>query len=408
MPQRAPGRLGCATFPLVREFSFPAASPENSFALMVQPSLETPLRISRLAPVPLSIQPINGVAQHISGEDFLQGTHPCAVVGVPLADQNGLSLSSCPISTSANPAFTFSANVTTPQRVNVKMYHLQVPSASSWTAVVDFDIGGSHDDSDSAAIFFGTVMTAYSVVITPHNDINSISVVNYSITPTGGSTVSCGPAYDEAVMDTYKPLWDTLLNASKFAKVVACDVLVTYEGSTLDNSGSIAAANVDDDLVVGTGGTLYDTIASLPFDKYRGRLASEGQTQGGAHWHFVPSQQSQLEPSMPVDDNIPIGFIAINGIANEQVVRIECHYTINFYSQDPSYKMLIPPPATGLSLLLWHLRAEVPLVTSNDSHIFKKMKSAAKRGAQLANSAFQVATSPQAISAMEMLLELAL
>jgi hypothetical protein len=210
--------------------------------------------------------------------------------------------------------------------------------------------------------------------------------------------MSCSPVYDERVMDVYNPQWASLLADSKRARVVACDVLVTYEGSTLDNAGSIAAGNVDGNLLLAEEQTLYSKITSLPFDKYRGRLASAGQAEGGAHWHYIPNHDDELSGDLRfLDGDSPMGVIAITGLLPGQPVRIEAHYIVNFYSQLPQYSMRIPPPMSGFSPLLWILRTEVPLVSSNDTH---KIVKALKRGVR---NGVDFVTDPRVIKALSML-----
>lgn len=396
MPQRAPNRLGSATFPLVREFSFPSSSNSN-FTVIAQPSLETPLRISRLASVPLSPADIRGTASFAVTDTFMEGTAPCAVLGRPTSDMSALSLVACPLSSNGVGTANFRVNSVGP-KIRAQLWWLGDPASTTWTLLDDLPCGGSHG-ANSATVTIPVTVTAYAVVAIPQSQI--AGTLQYSLTPGGGGgQLSCGLSYDERVMDTYFPNWDVLMGASKFAKVVCADMLITYEGSTLDNAGSIAIANVDDDLGVATGGTMYDTVASLPFDKYRGRLASEGQTEGGAHWHFIPNHEEQLEASAPPLDDQPMGIAGINGLLPDQVVRIECHFTVNFYSQDPSYKMVIPPPSAGLSVLLWQLRHDVPLVSSNDSHILKKLGMLGRKGARTASKLASTATSPETIKVL--------
>ena len=409
MPQRVPGRLGAATFPLVKEFSFPPSSLDSNFSILVSPDLSNPLRISRLPTVPEAVTSLIGNASYRSGTSNMTGLTPCDVVGQPYTDNTATgTLVSAPYGSAAGGTALFNISSQRGPTANVNLFFLT--AAGSWSNVGNASIGGSEPTFLSQNVIIPPGCTRYAVYVLPlniANDYSSHIVIDYAIVSTGGMTQTCSGTYNEHVMDTYFPHWDNVLAASRYAKVVACDCLVTYEGSTLDNAGSIAVANIEDDLHSIESGSIYEALASLPFDKYRGRLASVGQSEGGGHWHFVPTSEDQLEPAH-ASTNIPVGAFGISGCLPEQVVRIECHYTVNFFSVDPGYKMVIPPPAAGLSPLLWELRTNVPLCTSNDSHVLKRLKAGARKGAVVARKAQSAATSPEAIKLFSMLAPLIL
>jgi len=413
MPQRVPGRLGCATFPLVKEFAFSDPGPEGTeFSILVEPSFDQPLRISRKTIVGPSATPLLGEASTRGNALTCNGLQPCAIVGQPdtLPDASGVlrTKMSLPLDIAVVGNWSFSASV--PSKCPKVAIRLSTQFGGVWTTAGVVNLGGGGLTSAAVTGSFGAIGSRpYSVEVIPANSSDSETRVScqYELTPTTTSSWSCSPAYNEHVMDVFAPDWANVLNASKTAKIVACDCLVTYEGSALENAGSIAVANIDDDLVAAEDGSLYEALASLPFDKYRGRLASVGQAEGGGHWHFIPTSQEQLEPAIPNGD-VPVGAFGISGLQAGQVVRIECHFTVNFYSLDPGYKMIIPPPAAGMSLLLWQLRSEIPLCSSNDNHTLKRLKVLARKGAQTAKKAGAVATSPEVVKVLGMLAPLLL
>lgn len=212
-------------------------------------------------------------------------------------------------------------------------------------------------------------------------DSNEAAIYSFAfdLAPQGGASITVQPLGDPGSAVVHFPDWSALLAASKRAQIVACDVLVTFEGSNLENGGSIAACNADDDLPI--RGSFYNTIASQPFDMYRGRLASVGETEGGAHWHYIPDDLDAFtmvdvtEAVLPVQR--PRAYIGIQGKAVGQPVRIECHFIVNFLSHDPSYNMEISPCFSAYPHFLWVMRDLVPLVSSNDSHL-KKIRSFAR------------------------------
>ncbi len=110
---------------------------------------------------------------------------------------------------------------------------------------------------------------------------------------------------------------------------------------------------------------------------YRGRLASQGETQGGAHWHYIPNDPSQLmlNPDGVTDVTPPSGYVGVAGMdAANGIVRVQMNIVLNFYTTDPSYSMKIQPPFGHFSSLLYVLRSQVPLVSSNDSHVQKALR----------------------------------
>lgn len=182
-------------------------------------------------------------------------------------------------------------------------------------------------------------------------------------------SVGCHPAPSEYQMIQKVPAWDGLLQQAEDVRVVAMDALCTYLGSSLENSGSVAVANVRGDLLP-SGNTWYDSIASLPYDKYLGRLASQGSSPGGAHWHYVPDDLKQFESSS-TEMLYPSGYFGISGLKAGQTVKFECNVMINFYSQAPQYQMSITPAFGSFAALCSALRTDCPLVSSNDEHMKK-------------------------------------
>ena len=91
--------------------------------------------------------------------------------------------------------------------------------------------------------------------------------------------------------------------------------MVTYMGSSLDNAGQIAVCNADQGLPI-VDGDFYTACASRPFDTYNGRLASVGQNEGGAHWHYVIDDPVNLSMRDPAErpDNFMVGYFGIKGL----------------------------------------------------------------------------------------------
>jgi len=203
--------------------------------------------------------------------------------------------------------------------------------------------------------------------------------LGYQLEPTVGF-INCASLPSERNLIDHYPDWSNLLQASSSARVVAMDMLITFEGSDLNNEGSLAIANVDNDLIFNGDSATYETVAAYPFDKYRGRLSK------GGHWHFVPSSFSQLEMYSLENSfgarNLPHGVCGITGANASAPIRIEVNIMVNFFSDDPSYSMKISPSIHGFPDLLHLLRKDVPLVSANDSHLQKLAKFAKEKAKQ--------------------------
>ena len=392
-PSRAPGRTGCATFPLVKRIQSSSLAPTPDMAVICRPSFEKPLMISRPNAVPFSTETITGKYTEIGGTATLEGLLPCAVIGENLA-----GIAANPLKAQAGSAsiqWDYSCTLYGPTIWNLEF---RAYDGSSWAALETVTVYPGHT-SGGANKAWTLAYTHYAFLAYRVSGPDSSFVCDFSLTPSAGN-FSCSPEYDERVFDTFYPDWAGLLGDSNRGKIVACDMLITYEGSTFKNSGSIAVANVDTDFVLAPGQSIYESVASRPFDKYRGRLASEGNSEGGAHWHFVPETDEEFLLSS-IGTPSPQGVCGMSGVDEDQVIRIECHYCVNFYSELPQYKMVIPPPITGYSPLLWLLRSEVPLVSSNDTHhIVKSLRKGLKKGGKMGLNA---ATDPRVLKALSML-----
>lgn len=381
-PSVTPSRCGAAMFPLVVEVTVP-----TDFGIIVQPSLSEPLQITSPTALAETNDSIYGRVQ-LSGGDVsvLDTDQPCTVQKQSVDGKECL-----PISASASASISF----------NIKL--LKALKSGSWTFDVythDSATGlwmsrasvatGSNDAVPAGPLGPFTITSTVDYYSFGYSNFNGANLMDYEYVITVVGNATCAPA--GLGLLTYLPEWSTVLEASQRARVVAMDCLVTYEGSTLNNGGSIAVCNTDDDLAIRS--SFYNTIASRPHDMYRGRLASEGETEGGAHWHYVPDSVDQLilqdrTSELSEVRQHPYGYFGIQGKTAAEVVRIEIHVMINFYSFDPSFVMSVQPPFTDFTALLYALRKEVSLVSSNDSHmqkLSKFLRSGAKKGLNLSKA----------------------
>jgi hypothetical protein len=158
-------------------------------------------------------------------------------------------------------------------------------------------------------------------------------------------------------------------------RVTAQDLLVTFEGDTLNDGGNIAAARVTSHWTGGksdASGNPYADIIALPYDRYDGPLKL------GAHVHWIPGSIDDLKPIEDIKDDADFGYfkmVAAGTITHPGAsVRVRVCTTIAYFSNDPSYgEMDWAPPPTDLGLMLQYVARVVPAATENDTHILKKI-----------------------------------
>ncbi len=397
MPSPTPTRAGVAKFPLVVEVTSP-----TDFGIIVRPDFEKPLVIFEGTAAAESANALLGsfstatqanqypVSFSLGSSDAGPG-NSVLVQGVPcypLVSSAGATLS-ITLSLSAKATAGIGGS-STGQEMRVLAY-----DGSTWLPISTLAELRAVGDSKIASVAWTSSYTHISFQNSKQS--NFIGGYDVKIAPTVG-TCTMVPLGSVSTGVVHRPAWAGLLDASKRARVVAADCLVTFEGSALANGGSIAVCNTDDDLVI--SGSFYETIASQPFDMYRGRLASQGETEGGAHWHYIPDNPEQfclrdLDTDLKEGDQVPEGYFGIKGKAANEVVRIECHFVVNFFSSDPSYHMEITPCFAMYPRYLWAMRDLIPLVSSNDSHL-KKLKRLGKAGLRKGMQAAQFAQDHEA------------
>jgi hypothetical protein len=375
-PAIVTGRAGAAKFPLTVNLQG-----RSDWTIIARPSLTQPLMVSSTAVVVEDKTPVAGYADFFAG-DCLNAVNygECTTLGTQISGRVALPLSSV-LGTLFTARFSYESSK------DVYYTHLWAWNGAVWAdlgASVSGQGPGSTDDVSISVNWLPSYTHySFSIVAAVGSSTKVTGDIGFKFSGIAG-TLSCNANLVETALDTYEPDWARLKEASTSMVITGMDCLVTYEGSTLNNQGAIAVANVDKQLSV--IGSTYDTVASYPFDKYRGRLASEGDTKGGAHWFFLPNNPEQLFLREPLDEDgdMPTGIFGITGMDANQPVRVEINVHVNFYSDDPSYAMKIRPPFEGFLYLLWQLRKEVPLVSSNDNHlklIADGVKRALKTGA---------------------------
>jgi len=371
-PSPLPGRASSARY----KFIMPITG-LSDFGVIVQPDVQAPIQVTHLGVLPETNVTIagsaSGMVSAISSPLDILGSAPCMVESELIGGRPALPLVSTAVS-----VFSWQVNVT----LNALPIQSEIFGWNGvvWTSIGTIDTGGANSISKSTpGLTFANTYTHYSMTakLTALFKTAPFSFT-YGLFPVG--VWSCVPSQNQFAMDVFAPEWDTLNRISPKFSIVAMDCLLTYEGSTLENAGSVAVCNSEQDLE--PAGSWYETVGSQPYDSYRGRLASSGQSEGGGHWHYVPDDLEALSMDGASPKNMPRGYFGVSGMDPTQITRIQVYFIINFFTVDQSYQMSIQPPMTSYGPLLYHLRRNVPLVSSNDLHVLKKIKALAKKGAK--------------------------
>jgi hypothetical protein len=400
-PSPVPGRAGTAKFPLVIEHSG-----DTDFGIRVEPSFENPLQISHGASIPESnsvgyIAFTTGYGESVSETISLEGSRGCKTYGEVVAGRVA-----APMSSAAGATLNIALQVL--QLDTVAHLRIVAYDGANWVTLTQFnDVVVGKTPSIGAIAWLNTYThISFEFLNSAGGSVpntNVAGMASIAIQLTAG-TYTCASTDVESVMDVFTPQWSSLLAAVERARVVACECLVTYMGSTLDNSGSIAVCNTDEDLAITSN--FYDTIASRPIDMYEGRLSSQGESEGGAHWHYLPDavESLELKPLGTRQMNEMVGYFGIKGMKSTEPVRIHCTFIVNYYSSNVAFApMMKYQPSYGpYSRMIRLLREDVPLVSSNDSHLNKLLKSA-KRAAK-SGVAYAIENPEQVLAALENIL----
>lgn len=382
-PSLCPSRAGSVNFPLVVEISG-----LTDFAIIAQPDINNPLMITHVAAIPESNEPIGGSLDKdlIDDRCLINVQRGCAVESILLDGYPAIPLTSA-------------AGATLTARVAISDGDDAAYDCEFWIydggwnlAAAAVSIGVAFGQGAVASsVAFSATATAFGFRMRPTNSLSigggtspGTAHGTFSVVFEGVTTGTCSTGGLQNVFDVHLPEWDKVLSVADKVSIPYMDCLVTYQGSTLNNQGAIAAAATSEEIVP-KDGEYYSAIASRPFDMYEGRLASQGETEGGAHWHLLHDDVRAY--SLTASENLitgPRGYIAIKGMDSAQPVRVVVHITLNYYTLDPSFSMQFQPPWGELDLLLYTLRTQVPLVSSNDKHLDKIKRLATRKAKEAA------------------------
>ena len=264
-----------------------------------------------------------------------------------------------------------------PAAITFKIY--SNVGTGAWNSVTTFTVVCSEDgaivngDLALPALTSAITMSASVAATDPTTSVacNCSLILMYS---SGAGTL--GLATNFLVQDSLGlPLAQSIRDLESWC-VAAQDVLVTFEGDTLNDGGNIASARVPRNWT--TNGDPYSEILALPYDRYDGPL------KHGTHVHWIPGSVTDLSPVITPADAAAYGAykIVITGTITHPgaSVRVRVCTAVSYYSGDPSYgTMDWAPPPTDYLLLLQYVARAVPAATANDTHILKKLPQLAQK-----------------------------
>lgn len=351
----------------------------SDFAVIVQPDISRPLMISHTAGVPESSDVISGTLLKClaSIDTVLTAVNNCSSESVEVDGRPCFALASAAGATvTVNVALSSSLGAFGPARYSCIVWYYSV---GAWVNAGTLFVSPNYGAVTFPNFAYPSTATHFALSLDAGSaGSNAVGVGGtFTIGPTVG-TLTCAPVYNEAVFDVFTPEWEKVLSVADKISIPFMDCLVTFQGSTLANQGAIAVAGCSEEIIPESG--FYSAIAQRPFDSYEGRLASQGETDGGGHWHLLHDDIRAY--SLTDTENLvtgPRGYFGIKNMDPTQTVRVKVQLVLNYYTIDPAFSMIFQPPWGQTDLLLYALRTQVPLVSSNDSHLDKLLRLAKRR-----------------------------
>lgn len=377
VPGLGAGRAGSAPFPLI--FEIPKNSTNGAFNMIMTPSIHKPIQYSAPSVQPFAAWDIEGrtsghtVSSKSSMDElevrFLGGCDTIArIVGgklcFPLVTDGGTTNLSVKV---ADDNSKVSYTVIVSQYIN-----------DEW-AVLDETgfIGGGQSENATMAVTYGSGSSTVTHIaleiggIVPQPDDAFKQAFGYHISRSGGAHYTCSVDYDPLVMTARQPEWANLSASVERLNVVAMSAMLTYVGEPILGSGRAAGCVADQNMPFSDP---YSTIADRPYDRALTKVFDASGKNGGLHIHWIPNDVRQFAGAASPDNPPNSGYFAFTGFNPEAALQVECHFVVNYYSRLPEYNMRLQPPIDGYLAMLYYLRKEIPMVTSNDNHKSKLKK----------------------------------
>lgn len=384
-PSSAPGRAGCSHY--VQLIEWTGTTSDGRLNIEATPDFTAPLKVSHPDAIPRSALPIAGYRKSVlkPAELILEFTakQVCEIAPrlIPATERDDVQW--IPFSSDVNGTLTFGAvDAGSNMGYNVQILAWDGSTVTVLPGYLSSMSGGGNSNTTNAVPWLSTY-THFGFVIVPvqQGDTGSVEF-SWRAAPTAPMVCTCAAAYDPLVYDVMVPEWSRLLEASDQAAVVAQTIMFTYDGPPAFGAGDVAGAVTDRNMAFTDS---YSSIAQRPHDSRIALVCGRGKKDDGIHIHWMPSDIRQIElsnsknaaPSQTM-------YIGAKGIdPSYSTIKIEAHYIVNYYSKDPSYNMRIQPPLHGFLPLLYYVRKEIPLVSTNSSHL-KKLTGLARRAVHIA------------------------
>jgi hypothetical protein len=360
----------------------------GSFSLEIKPSLADTLSVTSSTADTVDTGTFSYQAEWLnlasvaSQPDSLEATHTSTGIQskqVPVSNVAGVL--GIPLTTTTAVgvwAVNITALATEAAQVSFVIFSTTA-SAKSTLSTITLSLG---ENPMSTSVSISVPNNTVGLGITAVNNTFQYGIgvtVGYSLQYTSGAGMGFGNA---AVTQTTfgLPIASAIADMQAW-RVVAQDVLVTFQGDTLNDGGNIAAARVASSWISQLANP-YNDIIALPYDRYDGPL------KHGAHVHWIPGSIDDLSPVRTVAQENQYGSnkMVIAGTITHpsSSVRVRVCTAIAYYSTNPSYGMMDwAPPPTDLGLVLQYIARVVPAATSNDSHILQKLPGLVRKHARM-------------------------
>jgi len=189
---------------------------------------------------------------------------------------------------------------------------------------------------------------------------------------------------------THSPISIDLPEGTERFRITGLAVKATFFGSTLNDQGEIAIARTYPGWTPFDGDSpAWDTIASLPFQSYDGRL------EQGCHGFWLPTDLNEIDFRNVTAELTSLDltrlWIAVRGADPTATLRIELDMILEFYSPSYFFQKNPTPYFSDRAGRLMHLLGNELCVSDNPGHlaklanITKKVASGVKTAGEIAS-----------------------
>jgi hypothetical protein len=180
----------------------------------------------------------------------------------------------------------------------------------------------------------------------------------------GGSTVKIEPG----TAFTTNPIQQLPASMTQ-VRTTALTGLVSYQGSTLENAGTIVMCLTDPRWCPELGKSVFDSLNALGDRKYVGPLKK------GCYGWWTPLNQKEKNPQSPpdwLDSQLPSClWFAVKGATEGQTIKLEGNQLIEFADPGQVFAKVPCPPESAIYQHLFFVFNHLPHVMENPDHVEK-------------------------------------